>query len=242
VIAPGDTDHGKKGASRITRTAVVTGANRGIGLEVCRQLVGGGFATILTARDPERGLLAAKNAGVDFQQLDVASEHSVHAAISEIARRHTRIDVLVNNAAVHYDSWQSAADADLDIVQEALETNLLGAWRTSLATVPLMRQNGWGRIVNISSQGGSLASMGGGTPAYSVSKAGLNAFTRILASELAGTGILVNSVCPGWVATDMGGPGGRPVEAGAASVMWAILLEDDGPTGGFYRDGKPLPW
>jgi len=209
---------------------------------VCRQLVGGGFATILTARDPERGLLAAKNAGVDFQQLDVASEHSVHAAISEIARRHTRIDVLVNNAAVHYDSWQSAADADLDIVQEALETNLLGAWRTSLATVPLMRQNGWGRIVNISSQGGSLASMGGGTPAYSVSKAGLNAFTRILASELAGTGILVNSVCPGWVATDMGGPGGRPVEAGAASVMWAILLEDDGPTGGFYRDGKPLPW
>jgi NAD(P)-dependent dehydrogenase (short-subunit alcohol dehydrogenase family) len=163
-------------------------------------------------------------------------------ASTEIARRHTRIDVLVNNAAVHYDSWQSAADADLDIVQEALETNLLGAWRTSLATVPLMRQNGWGRIVNISSQGGSLASMGGGTPAYSVSKAGLNAFTRILASELAGTGILVNSVCPGWVATDMGGPGGRPVEAGAASVMWAILLEDDGPTGGFYRDGKPLPW
>lgn len=180
--------------------------------------------------------------GVDFQQLDVTSDDSVQTAISEIARRHSRIDVLVNNAAIHYDTWQRAADADLDIVRDALDTNLLGAWRTSLATIPLMRRNGWGRIVNVSSEGGSLASMGGGTPAYSVSKAGLNAFTRVLANELAGTGILVNSVCPGWVATDMGGPGGRPVEAGAASVMWAILLDDDGPTGGFYRDGKPLPW
>ena len=180
--------------------------------------------------------------GVDFQQLDVTSDDSVQTAISEIARRHSRIVVLVNNAAIHYDTWQRAADADLDIVRDALDTNLLGAWRTSLATIPLMRRNGWGRIVNVSSEGGSLASMVGGTPAYSVSKASLNAFTRVLANELAGTGILVNSVCPGWVATDMGGPGGRPVEAGAASVMWAILLDDDGPTGGFYRDGKPLPW
>jgi len=197
--------------------------NRGIGLEVCRQLAASGFTAILTARDSERGALAAKNAGVDFQQLDVTSEDSVQTAISEITRRHTRIDVLVNNAAIHYDTWQSAADADLVIVRDALNTNLLGAWRTSLAAIPLMHQNGWGRIVNVSSEGGSLASMGGGAPSYSVSKAGLNALTRLLASELARTGILVNSVCPGWVATDMGGGDGRPVEAGAASVMWAIF-------------------
>jgi NAD(P)-dependent dehydrogenase (short-subunit alcohol dehydrogenase family) len=105
-----------------------------------------------------------------------------------------------------------------------------------------MRRNAWGRIVNVSSEGGSLTSMGGGTPAYSVSKAAMNALTRVLAAELKGTGILVNSVCPGWVATDMGGPGGRPVPLGAARVMWAVLLDDDGPTGGFFRDDKPLPW
>jgi NAD(P)-dependent dehydrogenase (short-subunit alcohol dehydrogenase family) len=105
-----------------------------------------------------------------------------------------------------------------------------------------MRRYGWGRIVNVSSQGGSLASMGGGAPAYSVSKAAMNALTRVLASELAGSGILVNSVCPGWVATDMGGPGGQPLSVGAGRVMWAVLLDDGGPTGGFFRDGRPLPW
>jgi NAD(P)-dependent dehydrogenase (short-subunit alcohol dehydrogenase family) len=105
-----------------------------------------------------------------------------------------------------------------------------------------MRRNGWGRIANVSSEAGSLASLGGGTPAYSVSKAALNALTSVLARELAGTGILVNSVCPGWIATDMGGPGGRPVREGAARVLWAILLDDDGPTGGFFRDGRSIPW
>jgi NAD(P)-dependent dehydrogenase (short-subunit alcohol dehydrogenase family) len=99
-----------------------------------------------------------------------------------------------------------------------------------------------GRIVNVSSQAGSLASMRGGTPAYSTSKAALNALTRVLAGDLTGTGVLVNAVCPGWVATDMGGTGGRPVADGAAGIIWAATLPDDGPTGGFFRDGKPLPW
>jgi NAD(P)-dependent dehydrogenase (short-subunit alcohol dehydrogenase family) len=111
-----------------------------------------------------------------------------------------------------------------------------------LALLPLLRRGQHRRIVNVSSESGSLASMGGGTPAYSVTKAALNALTRILAAELRPDGILVNAVCPGWVATDMGGPGGRPVADGAASVLWAVDLPDDGPTGGFFRDGQPLPW
>lgn len=224
------------------RVALVTGANRGIGREVVRDLLDHGFHTILTARDEERGRAAATELGAEFLQLDVRDEGSIDRCFRTVEETHRRLDVLINNAAIHYDTWQRGIDADLGVAHEAFETNLFGAWRTCQRSVPLMARNAWGRIVNVSSQAGSLTSMGGGTPAYSVSKAALNALTRVLAGELAGTGILVNAVCPGWVATDMGGAGGRPVGAGAASVMWAVLLDDHGPTGGFFRDGRPLPW
>jgi NAD(P)-dependent dehydrogenase (short-subunit alcohol dehydrogenase family) len=167
-----------------------------------------------------------------------SSRHSAAAGERPGARRAR----LVNNAAIHYDTWQRASTADLRVVTEALEVNLLGAWQTSLTLLPLLRASGHGRIVNVSSEAGSLASMDGGAPAYSVSKAALNALTRMLAGDLRRDGILVNAVCPGWVATDMGGPGGRPVAEGAASVLWAVDLPDDGPTGGFFRDGRPIPW
>jgi NAD(P)-dependent dehydrogenase (short-subunit alcohol dehydrogenase family) len=224
------------------RVALVTGANRGIGREVVRQLLGHGYRTILTARDEAKGRAAATGLGAEFLQLDVGDDGSVERCLRTVEASYRRLDVLVNNAAIHYDPGQRGTDADLTVVHEAFETNLFGAWRTCQRAVPLMRRNAWGRIVNVSSGGGSLASMGGGTPAYSVSKAAMNALTRVLAGELRGSGILVNAVCPGWVATDMGGPGGRPVRAGAASVMWAVLLDDDGPTGGFFRDGRRLPW
>jgi len=169
-------------------------------------------------------------------RLDVADDDSVAAAAAEVEH----LDVLVNNAGVLYDTWQHPSTADLAVVREALEVNLLGAWRVTEAMLPRMGRGG--RIVNVSSGAGSLARMGAGTPAYGVSKAALNAFTLKLATELRDTGILVNAVCPGWVATDMGGAGGRPVEEGAASVLWAVDLPDDGPTGGFFRDGRRLEW
>ncbi|MFR9726622.1 SDR family oxidoreductase [Streptomyces sp. MS19] len=227
--------------------AVVTGANRGIGLEVVRQLAKAGYTAVLGSRDPAKGEAAAKpliSSGLDVvpARLDVDDAATVEALAARITDTYGRCDVLVNNAAILYDTWQRPATADLDVVRQALETNLLGAWRTTQAFVPLLRESPHGRIVNVSSGGGSISGMGAGAPAYCVSKAALNASTRMLAADLRAHGVLVNAVCPGWVATDMGGAGGRPVSEGARSVMWAVELPDNGPTGGFFRDGRPLDW
>jgi NAD(P)-dependent dehydrogenase (short-subunit alcohol dehydrogenase family) len=227
--------------------AVVTGANRGIGREVARQLAAAGYLAVLGARDEARGRAAAEElggeaAGVVACALDVADGASVRAAADRVRDELGRCDALVNNAAIDYDTDARATTADLDRVHRALETNLFGGWRTALAFLPLLRQSPHPRLVNVSSGSGSISEMGAGTPAYSVSKAALNALTRILAAELRADGVLVNAVCPGWVATDMGGSGGRPVADGAASVVWAVLLDDDGPTGGFFRDGSPVAW
>lgn len=225
------------------RRVLVTGANRGIGREVARQLAEQGYAVLLSARNAAAGELAAREIGLGVEPiaLDVTLAASIGRAAALIESRFGGVDVLVNNAGVHYDSWEQASNADWRIIREAFETNVFGAWRLAQALAPAMVAKGWGRIVNVSSEAGSLASMRGGTPAYSTSKAALNAFTCCLAGELRGKGVLVNAVCPGWTATDMGG-GGRPVPEGAASVVWAVTLADDGPTGGFFRDGRPLPW
>lgn len=229
------------------RLALVTGANRGIGREVCRQLAAHGFTVLLGSRELSKGEMAVEQLGeapgaIEAVSLDVTDPQSVERLRDNVAARFGALDVLVNNAAILYDTWQEARSADLAVVQQALDTNLLGAWSVATAFIPLLRRSAHGRLVNVSSEAGSLAGMGGGTPAYSVSKAALNALTRMLADELRRDRVLVNSVCPGWVATDMGGAGGRPVAEGAASVVWAALLPDDGPTGGFFRDGKSLPW
>jgi len=230
------------------KIALVTGGNRGLGFETCRQLAQLGMSVILSARDISKGEKAAKqlsDIGLDvvFYQLDVSNQNHINRISEQIMQQFTRLDVLVNNAAILYDTWQNAINADLEVVNQAIITNLFGPWRLSQICIPIMKRNKYGRIVNVSSGAGSLHYMdGGGTPAYSVSKAALNALTRILASELRGSGILVNSVDPGWVATDMGGRGGRPVEDGAKGIVWATALPDNGPSGGFFFDGKPAPW
>jgi NAD(P)-dependent dehydrogenase (short-subunit alcohol dehydrogenase family) len=215
---------------------VITGANRGIGLEVARQLAARGDTAILTARDPAKAQAAAERVGARAAQLDVSDPDSVARFAASVGK----VDALVNNAAINYDTWERATTADLDVVRDTLETNLLGAWRTAQALLPQLDRSDHPRIVNVSSGSGQLEDMGGGTPAYRVSKTALNALTRMLAAELPRA--RVNSVCPGWVATDMGGAGGRPVADGAANVIWAIDVPDDGPTGGFFRDGQRLPW
>jgi NAD(P)-dependent dehydrogenase (short-subunit alcohol dehydrogenase family) len=227
--------------------ALVTGANRGIGLEVCRQLARQGATVLLGSRDAAQGEAAAAALARDGfrvapRQLDVTDEASIDRLRDSVEREFGRLDALVNNAAILYDTWQRASTADLTVVRAALETNTFGPWRMCRAFLPLLRRSAHGRIVNVSSASGALANLGAGTPAYSLSKVALNALTQMLAAELRGSGILVNAVCPGWVATDMGGRGGRPVAEGAAGVVWAVNLPDDGPTGGFFRDGRPLAW
>jgi NAD(P)-dependent dehydrogenase (short-subunit alcohol dehydrogenase family) len=227
-------------ATHSGRIALVTGGARGLGVEIARQLAAEGMVVWLGARDAARAAEVAGTIEGDVRPLalDVTDDASIAAA----ARAVGALDVLVNNAAIDYDTDARAVTADLARVRRAFDTNLFGAWALCEAFAPALRASGHGRIVNVSSAAGQITTgMGGGTPGYTLSKLSLNGLTRLLAAELAADRVLVNAVCPGWTATDMGG-GGRPVPEGAASVVWACLLGDDGPSGGFFRDGAPLAW
>lgn len=225
--------------------ALVTGANRGIGKEVCRQLAEINCLVLLTARDRAKAQATVAELDADNivpLQLDVTDEASIERARVEIERSYGILDVLVNNAGAYYDYWQTALDADSATLRAAADVNLYGPWRMAQAFAPLLKKSAHPRIVNVSSGAAALNSLGAGPPAYIASKAGLNALTRMLAAELAADGALVNAVCPGWVETDPNFPGRRPIPEGAAGIVWAATLPDDGPTGGFFRDEKPLAW
>lgn len=236
--------------------ALVTGASRGIGLEVARQLAQQGMTVILTARNAQQAADAAQklvNEGLDVysETLDVTQEESVHTLAATLAERFGRLDLLVNNAAAFVNWMETAVTADLQAAHTVLETNLFGAWRVSQGLLPLLRKSAHGRIVNVSSGAGShgelqfgLTTGRGAVASYGISKAALNALTSKLAAELQDAGILVNVACPGLTATAPGmeAMGARPIPEGAASIVWVALLPKDGPTGGFFRDGKPLPW
>jgi NAD(P)-dependent dehydrogenase (short-subunit alcohol dehydrogenase family) len=231
--------------------AVVTGAYRGLGLETCRQLGAQGYTVILTARREAEGRAAAEGLqaqGLDvrFHALDVTDQVSIEQLAAFIRDTFARLDVLVNNAGIFPDaspgSWGSSAfGADVEAVRRGLETNTLGPLRLCQILIPLME--GKGCVVNVSSGMGQLSEMNGCCPGYRLSKTALNAVTRVFADELKDTGVKVNSVCPGWVRTQMGGDQAPlSVEEGAKGIVWAATLPDDGPTGGFFRHGERIDW
>ncbi len=230
------------------QVALVTGAGRGIGREVARQLGERGYAVLLGARDAGKAAAAAaelaESTGADMRPLtlDVADPESIAAARRAVGADPGRLDVLVNNAGIGSDFGVSGLEPDFAAMQQALDTNFYGAYRLAVAMLDLLRRSPHARIVNVSSGMGGVSEMGGWSPGYRVSKAAMNAMTRILSTELHGEGVLVNSACPGFVATDMGAPMGakKSVEDGAAGIVWLATLPDDGPTGGFFRDGQSL--
>jgi NAD(P)-dependent dehydrogenase (short-subunit alcohol dehydrogenase family) len=228
--------------------ALVTGASRGIGREVARQLAERGYEVIVSAREEEKASAVAQELAQSTGgalrplRLDVADRASIAGAAEQLRAETGRLDVLVNNAGIGGDFGVAGVDPDFDAIQRALETNFYGAYRLTIAVLGLLRESAHPRIVNVSSGMGGVTEMGGWSPGYRASKASLNAMTRILSTELKDAGFLVNSACPGFVNTDMGGPMGatKTVEDGAAGIVWLATLDDDGPTGGFFRDGKAI--
>lgn len=231
------------------KIAVVTGANRGIGFEICRQLARKEITVVLTSRDEAKGQMAvaqlrSEGLEAEFHQLEVTDGPGIRRLAHYLERKYGAADILVNNAGIMIDPKSSnLLDAELKVFRQTLEINVYGPLLLCQALIPLMRRKNYGRIVNLSSGLGQLSEMGAGTPAYRVSKVALNAVTRMLAAELKGTNILVNSMCPGWVRTEMGGlKAPRAVEQGADTAIWLATLPHGSASGGFYRDRKAIPW
>ena len=224
------------------KTAVITGANRGIGKEIVRQLSQSGFRVILTARDMEKASRAARETGENVVpiELDVTSAGSVEAFGILLRDQTPQVDVLVNNAGIL--GSRRLLHFDMEEISQVMETNFFGALRVTQAVLPLMPKDPSSRIINVSSGMGAWKELSGGYAAYRLSKVSLNAFTVMLASELRQSGIRVNAMCPGWVRTEMGGAGAtRSVERGAETVLW-LATQPDVPTGMFFRDRRVIEW
>jgi NAD(P)-dependent dehydrogenase (short-subunit alcohol dehydrogenase family) len=232
----------------MAHVALVTGANRGLGLEIARQLLAQGLRVVLTGRDEaatHRALEALGAAGKNALavRLDVTDPTTIAAARRTAEERLSPVDVVVNNAAVLLHENDELLSIPRDAFRATFETNVLGAIEVCRVFVPPMAQRGYGRVVNVSSGAGQLARLSTYAPAYSISKTALNAFTRVLAATYQGQGVLVNAVDPGWVRTDMGGTSApRSVEQGAETAVWLATLPESGPTGGFFRDRRSIPW
>lgn len=246
------------------KIALVTGAGRqaGLGFETSRQLAQRGFHVVLTARKYEQAsvlanILREEKLSVSPLEIDTTDASSVSKAVKHITEHYRQLDVLINNAAIMAVTPVTGIKSDLETASRQFETNLLGSWRMSQEFYELLKASGNARVVNVSSGAGAFwdpdyglvnnpgfeMSQFGDVPigTYALSKLALNGLTIKLSQDFRDANILVNSVCPGLVATYPGSPG-RPVEEGAKSIMWAATLPDNGPTGLFFRDGKQLPW
>jgi len=233
----------------MSKIALVTGANRGLGLETCRQLAQQQITVILTCRNKDKGeqavqKLAQQGLNVQFYPLDVTDPQSCQETYDFVVKNYGRLDILVNNAGIFPDDKMcSALDIEVGILRDAMETNLYAPFRLCQLFIPLMLKNNYGRIVNLSSGMGQLTGMNGGCPGYRTSKTALNALTCLLADELKGKNVLINSLCPGWVKTDMGGAGAsRELPEGADTIVWLATLPDGSASGGFFRDRQIIPW
>jgi len=229
--------------------ALVTGANRGLGFETSRQLLAKGLTVVFAGRDrsalerARRGLTRPEQERAVIVQMDVTSVESIDAARRTVVEQVGPVGVLVNNAAVLLGENDDVLSIPPDGYRRTFDANVFGVVEVCRAFVPAMARAGYGRIVNVSSGAGQLATMSTYAPAYSISKAALNAFTRILAATYRSGGVLVNAVDPGWVRTDMGGPSApRSPQEGADTIVWLATLPDDGPTGGFFRDRRAIEW
>jgi NAD(P)-dependent dehydrogenase (short-subunit alcohol dehydrogenase family) len=235
------------------KIAIVTGANRGLGLEAVRQLAQKGITTILTSRDAAKGEAAAhslqqQGLPVVFHPLDITQDASVQALQQWVAQRYGRVDILINNAGIFPDTsgpneFVSAFDVSVDVLRLGMETNLYGAFRMCQTFIPMMQARNYGRVVNVSSGMGQFEGMNGGYPGYRTSKTALNTVTCLFADELKGSNVLINSMCPGWVRTDMGGANAdRDVSEGADTMVWLATLSEGAQSGGFFRDRKQIAW
>lgn len=220
---------------------IVTGGNRGIGKEICRQLVALGHDVVLTARSVEKGEDAALKVGAKFRPLDVSNKESILEFVHRYKEEVGEVDVLINNAAILIDSGVNVSNIDLEVVEQTIETNVYGPWMLIQELLPLLEKSSDGRIINISSGMGAIDGLSGDHPAYRISKTALNALTFMTDAQV-GYKVKVNAMCPGWVQTDMGGSGAsRPVEKGAETAVW-LATADKIPRGKFLRDKQVIEW
>lgn len=228
------------------KIALVTGGNRGIGKQVSFELARLGVHVLIGCRNPEETTDFLKEINLigsgELLSLDVSKEQSITQAFDSIIGSYGKLDILINNAGILIDKG-SFYETNLEDLQRTLSVNLFGPYRLTQMFLPLMVENGYGRIVNVSTGMGQLSDMGSGYPAYRISKTALNALTCLSNSEAKNADIKINSVCPGWVKTDMGGTSAtRSVEQGAETIVWCANLPKSGPTGKFFRDKKEIPW
>lgn len=229
------------------KIAVVTGANRGMGKAVSEKLATLNYHVIMVGRHEkeinEAALfLSDKKLSVEAFVADLENEKDIQKLVKYISDKYGALDVLINNAGIYVEEGDIFSAKD-SVMQSTFEINTMAPYRLMKGLIPLMQEHGYGRVVNVSSGLGSFHGSSSNCPAYCVSKVSLNMLTKLFASEVNGTHVKVNAICPGWVRTDMGGPNAtRSIEEGISGMIWAATLDETGPNGGFFRDGHPIDW